>query len=99
MLLSLGIIIHTVVWATAIVPSLGAAMMSVMLFDAPGSEKKSVLRVVFWSLATLPLTLIVAIAVSWLLWFQQLYGWGFGLSCLPYVNGVVFTIAIVVLEM
>ena len=97
-LFRLGIVIHTVLWAAAMVPSLGAALMSVMLFDAPGSEEKVVLWVVFWSVATLPVVLIVALAAGWALWFQGLRGWGFGLSCLPYVNAVVFAIAIVVLD-
>ncbi|MEM9244765.1 MAG: hypothetical protein AAGA67_03340 [Cyanobacteria bacterium P01_F01_bin.153] len=98
MFFRVGIVIHTVLWVAAMVPSLGAALMSVMLFDSPGSEKNTVLWVVFWSLATLPVTLIVAVAVSWILWFQRLHGWGFGLSCLPYINAIVFAIALIVLE-
>ena len=94
MIYRIGLVLNTVLWAAIAMPSLGAALMSPMMFDAPGSQKNPILQVAFWSILTFPLALILAIVVSWVFWLRGNHQIGFWWSCLPYLNALVAAIAL-----
>lgn len=54
------VIAMTVIWGLAIVPGSLMALMSPMMFDAPGSEKILALNVCFWAVLTFPLACLVS---------------------------------------
>lgn len=47
------------IWALAVPVSIGAAFLSVMMFDAPGSEENAALNHLFMVMVTGPLTLLL----------------------------------------
>ncbi len=65
------LIVFTVIFGALIFPNLGAAMISPMLFDSPGSENSTVLFLAFIAIiAYTPITLI-SIAMSWILFAKK----------------------------
>jgi hypothetical protein len=62
------------------------ALLSPMIFDAPGSEKKSANYVLAWSLMSFPLVCLLSIVLSqWALWVNAPL-WAYLSAMLPLVN-------------
>lgn len=85
------IIIETALGIPAVLIGVVMALMSVMMFDAPGSETNPPVIVLFASMVAFPLACIVGIALAWVavarrrdrraMWFSLL-------PLLPIVTGV-----------
>lgn len=79
------LIIATIVFALAVTPGVYVAMMSVMLFDAPGStENQSVLNF-FYSIVSFPIMCIVS-NVSWIFYAFKLYKTAIFISLSPLLS-------------
>ncbi|MFZ5441599.1 MAG: hypothetical protein ACOZQL_16450 [Myxococcota bacterium] len=59
----------TVVWGLGLFFSLLPLFMSVMMFDAPGSEENPWTWVIIGGFISLPILTSTSIATSWLTWF------------------------------
>lgn len=62
-------IVSTVVWGLGLFFSLMPLFMSVMMFDAPGSEENPWAWVIIGGFISLPVLTSASIATSWLTWF------------------------------
>jgi hypothetical protein len=60
------IVIETVLVVPAVVIGAVMALMSVMMFDAPGSEHNKALILLFSSMVAFPLACIVGVALGWI---------------------------------
>lgn len=58
----------TILWGLLMLPGFGAAMMSPMMFDAPGSLQDRSLVLVAWCVVAFPLLCIASIVASWVGW-------------------------------
>ena len=58
------LIIVNVLWAVSFLPSLTSCGMSVMLFDAPGSESSTFTIMLFISVLSYPPAVVIAVAGS-----------------------------------
>lgn len=86
------LIVETVLGVPAVAGGLVMAMMSVMVFDAPGSESNPPVVLLFASIAGFPLACIVGVILAWIafarrrdrgaMWFSLL-------PLLPIVAGIV----------
>lgn len=61
-------LIATVIWGPGFLVGLFMTGMSVMLFDAPGSENVVWTRLLFASVASAPALCIVSVIGSWIVW-------------------------------
>ncbi len=66
-----------------LIPSIFAAMMSPMMFDAPGSEKSKKTWTLVCCLAALPLLIIIAQIISWIAFSNQNYDLALKINLLP----------------
>jgi hypothetical protein len=80
------VIVLNILWTLALIPSCMGAMMSPMLFDAPGSDSNKVLWMIFWSTAALPLIIIASQIGSWIIFAKTDYSLAWKVSCLPLVD-------------
>ena len=74
------------------------AMMSFMMFDAPGSEKNPTTIILFCSVLTFPAACLLAIVLSWILYACQRQRTACWAAFLPIANLIVAAIALVWLE-
>lgn len=61
-------IITTVVWGVLLVPGAAGALLSPMMFDAPGSMNDPQVIAAFVSVVSFPILCVVSIAASWIAW-------------------------------
>ena len=66
------LIVASVVFTLAVTPGVWAAMMSVMLFDAPGSEHNPAVLAFFYTIVSFPILCILSLA-SWIFYAFKLY--------------------------
>jgi hypothetical protein len=69
-----------------LIPSIFAAVMSPMMFDAQGSEKSKKTWTLVCSLAALPLLIIIAQVISWIAFSNQNYDLALKINALPAVD-------------
>jgi hypothetical protein len=66
-----------------LIPSTFGAVMSPMMFDAPGSEKSKKTWTLVCCLAALPLLIIIAQIISWIAYSNQNYDLALKINALP----------------
>ena len=69
-----------------LIPSISGAVMSPMMFDAPGSEKSKKTWMLVCALAALPLLIIIAQIISWIAFSNQNYDLALKINALPAVD-------------
>lgn len=57
--------------------------LSVMMFDAPGSEKDPTTLTIFFAILIYPVGLLGGIISSWVCYAQQKYKMAYWLNCIP----------------
>lgn len=72
-----------VIFLIILIPSILGALMSPMMFDAPGSEKSKKTWTLVCSLASLPLLIIIAQIISWIAYSNQNYDLALKINALP----------------
>ncbi|MGB3200656.1 MAG: hypothetical protein WBA99_07130 [Nodosilinea sp.] len=92
----------TVIWTAAAVIGLMPALMSPMMFDAPGSLENPATVALALSVATFPVVCILAVLAGWLVFalpalahLPYRYHWVCGLLALPLLNVVIGGLALV----
>lgn len=86
------LVITTLLSTAAGIVGLLPALMSPMLFDAPGSTHKAENVALFFGALTFPLTCLVAIVLSWLLYRSQKFAVA---CCVAFLPGFHFLIVVV----
>jgi hypothetical protein len=76
-------IVLTILWALAGCLSIFASVMSVMLFDAPGSTESHLTVAVFWCMAALPFCWFLGAGLPWLFRNKAFGKW---LFAVPFVD-------------
>lgn len=66
-----------------LIPSIFGAIMSPMMFDAPGSEKSKKTWTLVCCLAALPVLIIIAQIISWIAYSNHNYDLAFKINALP----------------
>jgi O-antigen/teichoic acid export membrane protein len=66
-----------------LIPSIFGALMSPMMFDAPGSEKSKKTWTLVCCLAALPILIIISQIVSWIAYSNQNYNLALKFNALP----------------
>lgn len=79
------LLIVTIFFALAIVPAIYISMMSVMLFDAPGSEKNPAVLAFFYTVVSFPILCGVSFT-SWIFFLLKLYKTSVVVSLLPLLS-------------
>ena len=66
-----------------LIPSIFGAIMSPMMFDAPGSEKSKKTWTLFYCMIALPISIIIAQIISWIAYSNQNYDLALKINALP----------------
>lgn len=77
------VVTTNVIFLIILIPSIFGAMMSPMMFDAPGSEKSTKTWTLVCCLAALPVLIIIAQIVSWIAYSNQNFGLALKVNVLP----------------
>lgn len=77
------IIIVNIILLIILIPSLFGAMMSPMMFDAPGSDKSNKTWILFGCMISLPVLIIIAQIISWIAFSRQNYSLALKINALP----------------
>jgi O-antigen/teichoic acid export membrane protein len=72
-----------IIFLVILIPSIFGAIMSPMMFDAPGSEKSKKTWTLVCSLAALPILIIITQIISWIAYSNQNYDLAFKINALP----------------
>ncbi len=89
----------TVLSALAALAGAMPALMSVMMFDAPGSTSNPWTILLFISTITFPLNCVAAIALSWLLYLVKWPRLACWLTLLPLLNLLLGAVALAGLQL
>jgi len=91
-----AVIITNIIFLIILIPSAMSAIMSPMMFDAPGSDKSTKTWILFSCMVILPILIIIAQIISWIAFFKQNYKLAMMINALPTVDilliGILFFI-------
>lgn len=90
-------IITTSIFSVLLLGSLGPAIMSPMMFDAPGSLENNGIIILFISVFTFPLVCLVSIIATWVFFGFKKYRASRISSLLPLTNFITLACGIVIL--
>ena len=93
------LVVTTIASVLGAVLGLIPALTSFFLFDAPGSEKNPATIALFVSALSLPLTCVVAIALSWILYRLGHHAIARWSSLLPLLNLLTGGLALIYLQL
>jgi len=79
------LIVSTIVFALLITPGVWVSMMSVMLFDAPGSENNPYVLAFFYSIVSFPVLCVFSFS-SWVFYAFKLYKTSIVVSLAPLLS-------------
>ncbi|GAB3501635.1 hypothetical protein [Emticicia fontis] len=88
-------LINNVLWVLALIPVVMMAMMSPMMFDAPGSEKNTLLWVILWATFLLPVLILVTQVFAWIKFFAGNYPLSLKIGLIPLIDVVFIFICFV----
>jgi hypothetical protein len=79
-------VIVNCVWVLALIPAGIMAMMSPMMFDAPGSDKNSFLWGLLLAMMLLPLLILITQIFAWIKFFAGNYPLSFKIGLIPLID-------------
>lgn len=79
-------LIFNILWVLALLPTAMMAMMSPMMFDAPGSEKNSFLWVLLWATLLLPVLILITQIIAWIKFFSGNYPLSLKIGLIPLID-------------
>jgi hypothetical protein len=89
-------VIANCLWVLALIPACMMAMMSPMMFDAPGSEKNSFLWVLLWATILLPVLILITQVFAWIKFFGGNYPLSFKIGLIPLIDVAVIIIIFII---
>ncbi|MCU0469069.1 MAG: hypothetical protein MUF58_10730 [Arcicella sp.] len=90
-------IVVNVLFLIGLVPSVMGAMMSPMMFDAPGSENSKKTWTLFSCMIALPILIIIAQIISWIAYYKQNYGLALKISLLPTADLLIISFLFIII--
>ncbi len=72
-----------IIFLIILIPSIFAAIMSPMMFDAPGSEKSKKTWTLVYCLMALPVLIIITQIISWIAYSNLNYDFALKINALP----------------
>ena len=88
------LIVETMLCIPAVLLGAVAALMSPMMFDAPGSTSEPQVVMLFWSAISFPFVCIFAVVSAWIAFARRSERMAMGLSLLPVIPVVTGLIAL-----
>ena len=79
-------LINNILWVLGLIPTLMMAMMSPMMFDAPGSEKNTILWVLMCATFLLPVLILVTQIFAWIKFFSGNYTLSLKIALIPLID-------------
>lgn len=79
-------LVFNILWILALIPAAMMAMMSPMMFDAPGSEKNQFLWILLWATILLPVLILVTQVFAWIKFFSGNYPLSFKIGLIPLID-------------
>ena len=79
-------LVNNILWVLALIPTVMMAMMSPMMFDAPGSEKNTLLWVILCATFLLPVLILVTQVFSWIKFFGGNYPLALKIGLIPLID-------------
>ena len=92
------VIIVNVILLVILIPSIFGAILSPMMFDAPGSEKSKKTWTLVCSLAALPVLIITTQIVSWIAYANHNYNLALKINALPVLDIVVIIFMFIIID-
>ncbi len=80
------LLVTTILAGAAGLVGIAAALMSFMMFDAPGSEKNPATIVLFLSVLTFPIVCAVSAVLAWVFYAFKKFSLACATSFLPAIN-------------
>lgn len=78
-----SVLIVNIILLILLIPSIFGALISPMMFDAPGSEKSQKTWTLFYCMIALPISIIIAQVVSWIAYSNHNYDLALKINALP----------------
>lgn len=91
-------IIINIIFILLLLPGAGMAVMSPMMFDAPGSTENKLTILTATSIFTFPIVIIIAQIISWIFFANGNYKVAFWIALLPVVNITLITIGFTLIQ-
>jgi len=85
------IIVSNIFFIFLAIPGIVVAFKSFILFDTPGADSNPVVIIMFLSIVSFPLSVILSL-FSWVLYFYRKYKASVIISFLPFINVLVIAI-------
>jgi NADH:ubiquinone oxidoreductase subunit 6 (subunit J) len=77
------VLIINIILLIILIPSIFGAIMSPMMFDAPGSEKSKKTWTLVYCLAALPILIIITQIISWIAYSNQNFDLALKINAFP----------------
>ena len=88
------LIVETILCIPTVLLGAAAALMSPMMFDAPGSTSNPQVVMLFWSAISFPFVCILGVVAAWIAFARRSERTAMGLSLLPVIPLVTGLIAL-----
>ncbi|MEL6809804.1 MAG: hypothetical protein AAFP76_00525 [Bacteroidota bacterium] len=92
------LIVSSIVLGLGLLPSLGMAMFSPMMFDSPGSENNWITVAIVICLISFPVFVVLCTPVAWFLFVKKKALPAVGVVSIPYLIGIALITLFVLLE-
>jgi len=92
------IIIATIVYALAIIPSGMFALFSPMMFDSPTSQENLITILLVIGIIVLPLSIVLSTIIAWILYAIKKYTTSVWVMSIPFINGLFVIVMFILLE-
>ncbi len=89
-------LIANIIWVLALIPASMMAMVSPMMFDAPGSDKNTFLWVLFWATLLLPVLILITQVFAWIKFFAGNYPLSFKIGLIPLIDVAIIIIIFII---
>jgi hypothetical protein len=77
------LIIFNIIFGLGLIPAVIMSLMSVMMFDSPGSENSYTTWCLFWSVISLPIFIVISIPAGWIFYKKEKYSYAIVAGLLP----------------
>lgn len=92
------VIVTNLIFLIILIPSLFGAMMSPMMFDAPGSEKSNKTWILFCCMMALPILIIISQVISWIAYRNENHNLALKINALPALDVLIIIYMLFIID-
>jgi len=85
------------IWVLSFLPALGVSQMSIMIFDAPGSQDSTFTIMLFLSIVSFPIMTLIAVIGSIICFIIKKTKAAFIISLLPFISVIMTIISLILI--